>query len=284
MAVDLLRHMLSVRDELRFRSTLKRVRALLDGQPVADSSAAVLIWEPRRLVPSYAVPVDDVQASLSATSDTADDAQTLPPEVAGGRSVLDPAIAFAAHTTAGTPMDIQIGGAVRKGAAFRLHDPDLEHLVILDFAAFDWLEEEEPIISHPRDPFSRIDIRRSSRHVRVELDGQVLAQSTRPSLLFEGMFPFPRYYLPRDDIRVELLPSETQTVCAYKGQAAHYSIRTGPSDGSDVAWSYGDPLSDARSVRGMVAFYQERADLIVDGKRQPRPRTRWTRRRSVPSE
>jgi len=143
--VDLLRHMLSVRDELRFRSTLKRVRAVLDGQPVADSSAAVLIWEPRRLVPSYAVPVDDVQASLSATSDAAGDAQTLPPEVGGGRSVLDPAIAFAAHTAAGTPMDVQIGGAVREGAAFRLHDPDLEATdpaalnLLLRWGALHWL-------------------------------------------------------------------------------------------------------------------------------------------------
>ena len=171
-----------------------------------------------------------------------------------------------------------MGNELREGAAFKLDDAGVDHLVVLDFDAFDWLEEDEPIVGHPRDPFSRIDIRRSSRHVRVELDGHVLAESWRPTLLFEGAFHFARFYLPKEDVQAELLPSDTRTVCAYKGRATHYSVRAETSNGADVAWSYQEPLVDSRQIGGLVAFYQERTDLILDGQRLPRPRTPWSRR------
>ena len=277
MPIDLLRHMLHVLDELRFRSTLKHIRVLLDGQPVADSFRAVLIWEPHRIVPSYAVPIEDMLASMSPVdADSTAEGEPLPGDD-GGRRVFDPSIGFAAHTASGTPMSVEVGDQVLEGAAFRLDQPGVDHLVVLDFNAFDWLEEDEPIVGHPRDPFSRIDIRCSSRQVRVELDSHLLAESTKPSLLFEGAFPFARFYLRREDVRAELLPSDTRTTCAYKGHAIHYSVRTESSDGRDVAWSYLDPLPDASQITGLVAFYQERTDLIVDGKRLPRPRTPWSR-------
>jgi uncharacterized protein (DUF427 family) len=287
MPVDLLRHMLHVLEELRFRSTLKHIRVLLDGQPVADTFRAVLIWEPYRIVPSYAVPIEDMIASMSPVrrhrldADSTAEDEPVPIDD-GARRVLDPSIGFAAHTASGTPMSVEVGGREREGAAFRLDEPGVDHLVVLDFSAFDWLEEDEPIVGHPRDPFSRIDIRSSSRQVRVELDSHLLAESSRPSLLFEGSFPFARFYLPREDVRAELLPSDTRTTCAYKGHATHYSVHTESSDGRDVAWSYLDPLPDASQITGLVAFYQERTDLIVDGKRLPRPRTPWSRRQLSP--
>ena len=109
----------------------------------------------------------------------------------------------------------------------------------------------------------------------MELDGQVLAQSSRPALLIETMLPA-RYYLPRDDIRAELIPSDTRTYCAYKGQAAYWSARAGGRVVPDIAWTYQQPRHDAAQVRGLIAFFNERLDVIVDGERPERPITPWS--------
>jgi uncharacterized protein (DUF427 family) len=146
----------------------------------------------------------------------------------------------------------------------------------LDFGAFDaWYEEDELNVAHPRDPFHRIDVLPSSRRVRVELDGQVLAESSRPTLLFETMLPA-RYYLPREDIRAELTPSATRTYCAYKGEASYWSAAAGGRAVPDIAWTYQQPRHDAAQVRGLIAFFNERLDITVDGKRLDRPRTPWS--------
>ena len=146
----------------------------------------------------------------------------------------------------------------------------------MNFAAFDaWYEEDERNVGHPRDPFHRIDVLPSSRQVRMELDGQVLAQSSRPALLFETMLPA-RYYLPRDDIRAELTPSSTRTWCAYKGQASYWSAAAGDRVVPDLAWTYEQPRHDAAQVRGLIAFFNERLDVIVDGERLERPITPWS--------
>jgi len=116
-----------------------------------------------------------------------------------------------------------------------------------------------------------IDVLRSSRHVRVELDGRLLAESTRPMLLFETLLPV-RFYLPRDDVQVRLEPSDTATYCAYKGRASYYSVPDGPRD---VAWTYHDPLHDAEPVRDRICFFDERVDVIVDGVHRERPITPW---------
>ena len=150
---------------------------------------------------------------------------------------------------------------------------DLHGYVLVHWGAADrWLEEDEEIVGHPRDPFHRIDIRRSSRHVVVSLDGQVVADSTRPTLLFETGLPV-RSYLPREDVRMDLLgPSDTRTTCAYKGHASYLSAAGHP----DIAWTYEDPLVDAEQVRGLLAFFDEHADVTVDGELRERPRTEWS--------
>ena len=131
--------------------------------------------------------------------------------------LLDPSVPFAVHTAEGEQLTVRTKGR-REGAGFRLHDPDLGGYVELDFDAFDWWEEDEPIVGHPRDPFHRIDVRRSSRQVRLESnEGVVLADSDRGRWLFEGAFPMARYYLPAEDVRVQLRPSSLHTTCAYKG-------------------------------------------------------------------
>ena len=261
-------------DALRYEPTAKRVRVSFGGEPVANTCEARLVWEPRRVVPTYAVPIAALAAQLVPA-----DADSWADENVGARlpgissrPILDPTVPFAAHSCAGTSFDVIAGGQARAGAAFRPDDPDLADYAILDFPAFEWHEEDEPVIGHPHDPFSRIEVLRSSRHVRVELNGQLLAESTRPMLLFETLLPV-RFYLPREDVTVPLEPSETTTYCPYKGQASYDSVPDGPRD---VAWTYREPLHDAEPVRDRICFFDERVDVFVDGQRRDRPVTPWT--------
>jgi uncharacterized protein (DUF427 family) len=258
---------------LRYEPTDKRIRAVLGDRTVIDSTRAMLVWEPKRIVPSYAVPAEDIDADISPQR--ADKAQgTAAAGVPlGTRSVYDPSIPFSEHSCAGAPLTIGAGG--REAEAFRPDDADLAGYLVLDFAAFDaWYEEDERNVGHPRDPFHRIDIVHSSRHVRVEAGGEVLAESAEPYLLFEPPLPV-RYYLPREDVRTDLLrPSDKTTFCAYKGQASYWSV----ADEDALVWSYLAPLRDAVEVTGRLAFFNERVDIVVDGVRSERPLTPWSRR------
>jgi uncharacterized protein (DUF427 family) len=245
---------------LRYEPTEKHLRIDLDDEPVADTIHGLLVWEPRRVVPTYAVPQDDVSARLESAG-RVDDLTDLP--------VLVPTNPFAAHSCTGEMFDVIAGGQRRPAAAFRPDDPDLAGYVTFDFSAFSWREEDEPIVSHPHDPFKRIDILASSRHVRFEWEGRLLAESTCPLLLFETGLPI-RFYLPRADVAVALEPSETVSYCAYKGRASYLSVPDGPAD---IAWTYPDPLREAAPVRDLVAFFNERVDVIVDGQRGQRPIT-----------
>jgi uncharacterized protein (DUF427 family) len=270
MATDL-----SARDreglaQLRHQSVVKRVRALHGGDVVADSTAAVLVWEPRRVVASYAVPEGDVSAELVPADDPG--GATGGPD---GPPVLDPRVPFSVHTTAGDVLSVRLpDGTLAEGAAFRLQDPP--GLVVLDFAAFDWLDEDEPLVSHPRDPYHRIDVCRSGRTVRIEAGGRLLAESARARWLFEGAFPFARHYLPREDVAVPLVRHDALvTACAYKGVATYWSVADDPAL-AGIAWSYEDPLHDAEQVRDMVCFFTERLDLSIDGVPVPRVSTPWS--------
>ena len=271
--------LMSALPRLRHEPTAKRVRAVLDGVTVVDTSRALLVWEPRRVVASWAVPEQDLTGTLDAAarSGLADgDVGYAMPDLTQ-RPVLDPSIPFAAHTTEGASLDVGIGGRVLSGAAFRPDDPDLAGYVVLDFAAFDeWWEEDTRNIAHPRDPFHRIDVLPSSRTVRLEVDGLELATSSRPTLLFETMLPT-RYYLPREDVVVPLQPSATTSTCAYKGHASYYSVSLADVDLPDIAWTYEHPLPEAAGVTGLIAFFDERIDVVLDGQRRERPVTPWSR-------
>jgi uncharacterized protein (DUF427 family) len=264
---------------LRHEPTAKRIQAVLGGDTIVDSTRAVLVWEPRRIVPSYAVPAGDVRGELvpagAVSAGPGDDVGVALTDVTALR-VLDPRVPFAVHSTAGEAVDLRAAGQVRPGAGFRPADQDLAGLVILDFGAFDaWYEEDEQNVAHPRDPFHRIDVLPSSRQVRLELDGEVLAVSSRPVLLFETMLPT-RYYLPRADVAAELVPSSTRTWCAYKGQASYFSVSVGGRLVENIAWSYTEPQHDADRVRDLIAFFDERIDVVLDGERLTRPVTPWS--------
>ena len=146
-------------------------------------------------------------------------------------------------------------------------------LIEIDFGFPDqWLEEDEELIGHARDPFKRIDSRMTSRHIRVSIGGQTVADTRRAVALFETGLPT-RWYIPRDDVSAELIRNATHhTICAYKGHATHWDV----AGEKAIAWSYKLPLNDAVPVRSMIAFYNERADIEVDGELEEPPRTQWS--------
>lgn len=259
MATMMRDYLMATLPELRYEATSRRIRVLRGDRTIADTTDAVLVWEPEHIVPGYAVPEDALDAKLVPASKPG-------PSAAGSRG----------HTATGQGLDVEAESATLPSAAFRPDDPDLAGYVMLDFASFDWLEEEEPIVGHPHDPFKRIDTLRSSRHVVVSLDGVVLAESHRPVALLETHLPT-RWYLPRDDVRMDLLErSDLRTTCAYKGHASYLSVIGAGEAGRALAWSYPEPLHDATPVRDMVCFYAERSDLSVDGEPVPRPVTPWS--------
>jgi uncharacterized protein (DUF427 family) len=245
------------RGTVRVEQGVKRVRAYLAGQLVADTTRPFLVWEVP-YYPAYYLPIEDVAAKLVPTGKT----EHSPSR---GNAEL---------------YDVQVDGLTAAGAARRYPDSPLERLrdlVRFDWVAMDeWLEEDEPVYTHPRDPYTRVDILASSRRVRVEVDGVTVAESVRPHILFETGLP-PRYYLPLSDIRMDLLrPSTTQTHCPYKGTASYWSVDTGHATHPDVVWIYRTPLPESQKIAGLACFYNEKVDIYLDGELTERPRTHFS--------
>jgi len=234
------------RGRVRVERGAKRIRAYLGGELVADTIRPVLVWE-RPYHPSYYFPREDVRTELL----TAD----------GG-------IAHSPSRGDGHTFTVKAGGREAPGAASRYEESPFEALrdaIRLDWDAMDWFEEDEQIYAHPRDPYTRIDILSSSRNVRVEVDGVTIAESAKPTLLFETGLPT-RYYLPKPQVRMDLLiPTETVSHCPYKGQAEWWSVEVGDTTHADLAWSYPSPLPESQKILGLVAFYNDKVSLYVDG-------------------
>ncbi len=276
MAIDFAEPIFAALPELRLHPTAKRIRAFAGGEPIIDSTRALIVWEPRRIVPSYAVPVADIAAPLSPAAAEAT-AEEVAVRVGDLPPVLDPRTGFAFHTVDGQSFDIAATTGALANAAFVADDPDLDGYAVIEFDAFDeWREEDELLVAHARDPFGTVDTRRSSRRVVVEIAGQTVAETTRSVMLFETFLPT-RYYLPREDVRMDLLePTDTHTACAYKGVASYWSARLDGTVLRDVAWSYEEPHNYAAAVEGMICFFNERVDISVDGVSVERPRTPWS--------
>jgi uncharacterized protein (DUF427 family) len=155
--------------------------------------------------------------------------------------------------------------------------PDLDGYVAIPWDALDaWFEEDDQLIAHAIDPYHRVDVRRTSRHLVVSAEGVRLAESTRARALFETGLPT-RWYMPRQDVVAELEPSDLMTECAYKGAASYFSVRAGDTLLENIAWTYVDPRHDAADVRDYVCFFNEAVDIDVDGEREERPATPWGR-------
>jgi len=148
-----------------------------------------------------------------------------------------------------------------------------------EWAALDsWFEEDEEVFVHPRNPYARVDALRSTRTVRIELDGVVLAESRSPVMVFETGLPT-RYYLNRTEVDfTHLVASDTVTACPYKGTTSGYwSVRIGDEVHPDLAWAYDFPTRELAPIAGLVAFYNEHVDVFVDGEQLERPTTPFSR-------
>jgi uncharacterized protein (DUF427 family) len=245
------------RGRVRIEPGAKRVRAYLGGEVVVDTARPLLVWEVP-YYPTYYFPAADVRTDLL--------------EADGG-------VAQSPSRGQGHTFTVAAGRREATGAAVRYEDSpisELNGLIRLEWSAMDaWFEEDEEVFTHPRDPYTRVDILPSSRHVRVEVDGETVAESASPRFVFETGAPV-RHYLPKPHVRMDLLVrSDTVTHCPYKGRAEHWSARVGDAVHRDVAWSYPTPLPESQRIAGLIAFYDERVDTYIDGVRQERPSTKF---------
>jgi uncharacterized protein (DUF427 family) len=231
----------------------RRVRGYFDGTLVFDTTRAHYVWE-IAYYPQYYVPVGDVRTEHLQDENHVQKLQL-------GSSRL-----FSLTTPKQT----------HKSAA-RLYDSGpVAGSVRFEWDALEWFEEDEPIIGHPRNPYVRVDALRSHRHIRVELDGVVLAETHSPVLLFETGLPT-RYYIDRTDVLFGRLDTtSTQTVCPYKGITSQYwAVSIGDAVYPDLAWTYDYPLREVAPIAGMIAFYNEKLDIFVDDTRLVRPSTHF---------
>ena len=237
----------------------RRVRAVLGGETVFDTTDALYVWE-RPFYPQYYIPLVDVRGEFLVAEGNTQATRRGPVEV---------------HA-------LRVGATERPRAAKLHKESPLEILngtVRFDWAALDtWYEEDERVFVHPRSPYVRVDALRSTRRVRVELEGAVLADSAAPVMVFETGLPT-RYYVSRTDVCFEhLIPTGTVTSCPYKGTTSGYwSVRAGDAVHEDLAWSYDFPTRQLLPIAGLIAFYNEKVDTYVGGQLLDRPQTHFFR-------
>jgi uncharacterized protein (DUF427 family) len=246
--------------DVRVEPTIRRVRGMFGGETVVDSARTLIMFE-RGHLPVYYFPLEDVRRELLEPSGT----RTHCPRK--GEAVY--------HS-------LRIGDRVAHDAAWRYPEPiescpDISGHTAFYWNAMDsWWEEDDEVFVHARDPYHRVDVLRSSRHVEVALDGDTVADTRRPLLLLETGLP-PRWYIARADVRLDLLrPTDSASACPYKGNASYFTAVTGSGEHRDVAWSYTAPIPECPRIEQAICFFNERVDLTVDGEPQERPRTHWT--------
>lgn len=234
---------------LYFEECPKRVRAEFGGETVVDSRGVRILHETGHL-PVYYFPEGDLREDLLAGS---------------GRTTHCPFKGDAVYRS------VRVGDRTAEDALWSYPEPMASAPPIAGYWAFypekmdRWLEEDDETVGHPRDPYHRVDVLASSRRVRVSLGGETVAETSRPMVLFETGLP-PRYYVPPEDVRGDLLvPSATESVCPYKGVARYRSVAVGERRVEDAAWYYPEPFPEAGRVRDLLCFYGEKVDVEVSG-------------------
>ncbi len=236
----------------------RRIRATLGGVTVLDTTRALYVWETPKY-PQYYIPRTDVDEAV----------------------LVDEAHPHKLRLGMAQRYGLRAGGVERAEAGrlytesdvagvagtFRFEWDALEH----------WYEEDEEVFVHPRSPYTRVDAIRSTRTVRIELAGVVLAESRSPVMVFETGLPT-RYYLNRTEVDFEHLEwSDTVTGCPYKGRTSGYwSVRIGEERHQDLAWAYDFPTRQLLPIAGLIAFYNEKVDTVLDGVQLERPKTHFS--------
>jgi uncharacterized protein (DUF427 family) len=245
-----------------FEDFPRRMRAVFAGETIIDSRHAKLLHEQNHL-PILYFPEHEVRTEFLEPTD---------------HSTHCPFKGDASYWSA------RVGDRVAENAVWSYPNPIEDASPIAGYLAFywnkmdEWLEEDETAVVHVRDPYHRVDALDSSRHVRVTVNGELVAETRRPRVIYETGLP-PRWYFPPEDVRSEaLVPSDKHTGCAYKGFASYHSVQAGGEEEEDLVWFYPDPNRDAERVKGYLAFFNERVDLEVDGELQERPITQWSPR------
>jgi len=236
----------------------RRVRAMLGGHVVLDTTRALYLWE-WPFYPQFLIPAQDVDAD----------------------SLIEEQRTHRVSRGMVATIGLRAGGVERPAAGRRYVEstiPGLVGMVRFDWDALEaWFEEDEQVFVHPRSPYVRVDALRSTRRVRVELEGVVLAESSAPVMVFETGLPT-RYYVDRNAVDFShLRPSDTITACPYKGHtSAYWSVQTAEALHRDLAWSYDFPTRQLLPIAGLIAFYDEKVDVFLDGERQVRPKTHFS--------
>ncbi len=237
------------------------VRVLFNGEYVADSKQVILLREAGHL-PVYYFPRADVRSELLTASE---------------QSTHCP------HKGDATYWHVSVGERTVENAVWSYpeplpHAPDLSEYMAFYWEKMDgWFEEDQEIFVHPRDPHKRVDVCASSRHIRVVVAGETVAETNRPHLLFETGLPT-RYYIPKVDARLDLLvPSSQQTRCPYKGTAEYCSVQVGETLVEDIVWFYRQPEVAVASIQNMLCFFNEKVDAIyIDGELEEKSETPWS--------
>jgi Uncharacterized protein conserved in bacteria len=247
---------------LHISQSPRHVRVFFGGEVIADSKQAKLVRE-AEVLPAYYFPKEDVRTDLFTASEQRSDC---------------PVKGAAAYWS------IKAGGRSADNAVWSYVNPLPAASGIKDHFAFDWpkmdkwMEEAEELYKHARDPYKRVDALPSARHVRVVIDGQVVAETRRPHLVFETNHPV-RYYIPQEDVRMDLLvASPTTSRCPYKGPASYWSVKLGDETFNDLVWGYMETIAECPKIKGLLSFFHEQGcDIYVDGELIERPKTKWAR-------
>src|SRR5918994_89543 len=245
---------------LYLEDTPRRVRGGFNGETIADSRRAKLLHEAGHL-PVYYFPREDVRWERLEESD---------------HTTYCPFKGNASYWS------VRVGERVAENAVWGYPEPIDSCPPIAGYLAFywrkmdHWYEEDEEVFVHPRDPYHRVDVLQSSRHVKVRVNGEIVAETERPKILFETRL-LPRYYIPPEDVREDVLvESEKGTQCPYKGVASYYSVEVGGERVEDLIWYYPEPIAATQEIKGHLCFFNEKVDLEVDGEAQERPQTQWS--------
>jgi uncharacterized protein (DUF427 family) len=225
----------------------RRMQAELGGRTVVRSDDAVLLFEPGRYPVAYFPIADFAEAALRPI-----DHRSTHPEL--GETAWYEVVGDTRNAPRGAWQHI----------ALPEHAAILEGKVALAWRAMDaFYEEDDRILGHAADPYHRIDIRHTSRHLVVRDRDRVVADTASPLVLYESGFA-PRWYVPRADVIADALaPDELRTFCPYKGIASYYNI----GGAQQAAWSYRAPLDEMAEIGDLVSFEPDRVEVSLDGER-----------------